>query len=244
MAGTVNTVPGNSKAKMTKTDEALKILVVDDVPANLSALTRVLDGIDAEVITAISGSEALSLALTHEFALILLDVMMPVMDGFEAAELLRGEQSTRHIPIIFITAINKEEKYIFKGYEAGAVDYLFKPVDSVVLRSKVQVFLDLARQKKQLEDEITRRKELERRNEQVIDDLQKALDKVKVLSGFLPICASCKKIRDDQGYWNQIESYITEHSEALFTHSSCPDCTEKLYAKYMKKKNVDKDPQG
>lgn len=127
-----------------------KILIVDDKPANLLAMQGLLEGVEAELISAESGQQALNLVLEHEFALVLLDVQMPEMDGFEAATLIRGRKQTRHLPIIFVTAISKEDEHIFKGYETGAVDYLFKPITPHILRSKVDIFLELDRQRRQL----------------------------------------------------------------------------------------------
>ncbi|HSO21023.1 MAG TPA: response regulator, partial [Desulfosarcina sp.] len=132
-------------------DETIEILVVDDRPENLLAIEGVLERPDLAIVTATSGNEALGLVLEHNFALILLDVQMPGMDGFEVAELIRGSEKTRHIPIIFVTAISKEKAHVFAGYEKGAVDYLFKPLDPVVLRSKVEVFTALFRQRKKLQ---------------------------------------------------------------------------------------------
>ncbi len=133
------------------TNDIIKILLVDDRPDNLFVLESILKSPELTLIKATSGNEALSLVLEHDFALALLDVQMPVMNGFETAELLRGFEKTKHIPIIFITAINKEEKFIFKGYQSGAVDYLFKPLHPDILKSKVNIFLDLYRQQKMLE---------------------------------------------------------------------------------------------
>jgi CheY-like chemotaxis protein len=124
-------------------EEMAKILVVDDRPENLLAIEAVLDRPDLSIITATSGNRALGLVLEHNFALILLDVQMPEMDGFEVAELIRSSEKTRHIPIIFVTAINKEKAHVFTGYEKGAVDYLFKPLDPAILRSKVNIFVEL-----------------------------------------------------------------------------------------------------
>ncbi len=131
---------------MTNVDKT-KILIVDDRPENLLVLESLLDNIDCTIAKATSGNEALSLMLDHEIALVLLDVQMPEMDGFEVAELMRGSEKTRYIPIIFVTAISKEQKCIFKGYEVGAVDYLFKPIEPIILQSKVRVFLELYNQK-------------------------------------------------------------------------------------------------
>ncbi len=133
------------------TDEKIKILVVDDRPENLMAIEGVLEQPGLSIITATSGNEALGLVLEHSFALILLDVQMPGMDGFEVAELMRGSEKTRHIPIIFLTAISKDETHVFTGYEKGAVDYLFKPIDPLILRSKTNVFVELFQQRKALQ---------------------------------------------------------------------------------------------
>ncbi|ACL04664.1 diguanylate cyclase [Desulfatibacillum aliphaticivorans] len=127
------------------------ILLVDDKPENLLALEKLLEAPDVEIVKASSGNEALSLILEREFALILLDVQMPGMDGFETAELIQSNKDTRHIPIIFVTAISKEQKHVFRGYEAGAVDYLFKPLDPYILKGKVRTFLELHRQRLTLE---------------------------------------------------------------------------------------------
>jgi two-component system, cell cycle response regulator len=132
-------------------DETIKILVVDDRPENLMAIEGVLERPDLTIISATSGNQALGLVLEHNFALILLDVQMPGMDGFEVAELMRGSEKTRHIPIIFVTAISKEDTHVFTGYEKGAVDYLFKPLDPQILRSKVNIFVELFQQRKKLQ---------------------------------------------------------------------------------------------
>ncbi|MDD4646154.1 MAG: response regulator [Bacteroidales bacterium] len=136
----------------------VKILIVDDSEENLFAMEALLDNPDLLIITARSGNEALGILLEQEVALILLDVQMPGMNGFETAELLRGSSRTKHIPIIFVTAINKETRHIFQGYESGAVDYLFKPIEPEILKSKVRVFIDLHQQKQTLEN-ITRKLE-------------------------------------------------------------------------------------
>jgi len=126
--------------------EKLKVLLVDDRAENLVSLKKLLERPDAEFLLAESGNEALNLMLDHDLALVLLDVQMPQMDGFEVAELMRRSMRTRKVPIIFVTAINKERRHQFHGYEAGAVDYIFKPVDPFIIRSKVNVFLEIKRQ--------------------------------------------------------------------------------------------------
>jgi signal transduction histidine kinase len=120
-----------------------KLLIVDDLPENLQALNALIRGDGREVFQAGSGEEALALLLQHDFAMAFLDVQMPGMDGFELAELMRGTEKTRQIPIVFVTAAGKELNYSFKGYEAGAVDVLYKPLDPRAVKGKVQVFVAL-----------------------------------------------------------------------------------------------------
>src|SRR5947209_2192783 len=126
-------------------DDRPPVLLVDDRPENLVALEAVLAPLDCRLVRATSGSEALKRLLEDDFAVILLDVQMPELDGFETADYIKRRERTRSIPIIFVTAISKEEHHVFRGYEAGAVDYVFKPYDPVVLRSKVAVFVELWR---------------------------------------------------------------------------------------------------
>lgn len=120
-----------------------KLLLVDDVAANLTALSAIFEPLRCELVLASSGDAALRAVLEHDFAAILLDVQMPGLDGFETAALIRGRPRSRHVPIIFLTAVSKERDMIFRGYERGAVDYLVKPFHPDILRSKVSVFLEL-----------------------------------------------------------------------------------------------------
>ena len=130
--------------------EPVHILLVDDRPENLLALEAVLEPLGQHLMRATSGEEALRALLVRDFALILLDVQMPGMNGFETAQLIKARERSRSIPIIFLTAISKEEAYVVRGYEAGAVDYLSKPFNPDVLRSKVAVFVELHHRREQL----------------------------------------------------------------------------------------------
>jgi PAS domain S-box-containing protein len=121
----------------------VNILIVDDRPEGLLAVQAVLDSAEYNLVTANSGTEALKYLLNDEFAVILLDVQMPVMNGFETATLIKTREKSRDIPIIFMSAINKDEFYVYQGYEAGAVDYLLKPFDPYILKSKVSIFVDI-----------------------------------------------------------------------------------------------------
>ncbi|MEI8258970.1 MAG: response regulator, partial [Deltaproteobacteria bacterium] len=127
------------------------ILIVDDKPNNLFALERILKDVPARVLKANSGDEALALSLHHDFAIAILDVQMPGMDGYELAELLLGNPSTSRVPIIFLSAAHVDEAHRFRGYESGAVDYLVKPLDPAILLGKVSVFLELARMRTELQ---------------------------------------------------------------------------------------------
>jgi signal transduction histidine kinase len=130
-------------------EEPSNLLIVDDLPENLQALDALIRDEKRVVYRAHSGEEALALLLDHEFALAILDVQMPGMDGFELAELMRGTERTRHIPIVFVSAAGKELNYAFKGYETGAVDFLYKPLDPDAVRSKVNVFVTLDQQRRE-----------------------------------------------------------------------------------------------
>jgi len=142
--------------------EPANVLVVDDEPANLQAVEAALDGIPAEIISVTSGREALRVLLQHNVALILLDVQLPTLDGFETAQLIRERPRTRHVPIIFLTAYSHNEGDIRKGYELGAVDYLFKPFVPEVLRAKVQAFIDLRNRTAEVRAQAQQLQELER----------------------------------------------------------------------------------
>jgi two-component system, sensor histidine kinase and response regulator len=140
--------------------DSIKFLLVDDVEENLVALAALLQQPGLEIFQARSATEALELLLVHDFAIAILDVQMPEMDGFELAELMRGPERSRHVPIIFVTAGARDQHRVFKGYESGAVDFLFKPIDPAILRHKAAVFFELYRQRQQLAREIEARDRL------------------------------------------------------------------------------------
>ncbi len=183
------------------------ILLVDDDPVNLQVLLEYLDEEGFRVLIAEDGEDAIEQAEFAQPNIILLDVMMPGMNGFETCEYLRKHSQTREIPVILITALSDTRNKI-KGFHSGAVDYIVKPFQQEEVLARIQTHLTLQRQK---------------------TELRAALEKVKLLSGLLPICSNCKMIRDDKGYWQQIESYIRKHSEAEFSHALCPECAQRLY---------------
>jgi len=145
-----------------------KILVVDDTPANLVAMRRLLARTDADIFEADSGNEALALCLDHQFALVLLDVNMPEMDGFEVAQFISESDDMRDTPIIFVTAAYADDINRIKGYTSGAVDYIAKPINDVILQSKVKIFLELYRARALLQGALD---ELSTRNEQLTNEV-------------------------------------------------------------------------
>ena len=149
-----------------------KLLIVDDLPENLLALEALIKREDREVYKALSADEALSLLLQHEFALAILDVQMPGMNGFELAELMRSTDRTKNIPIVFVSAAGRELNYAFKGYESGAVDFLHKPLDIHAVKSKVNVFVDLFRQRKAMRLQVEELERSRREQEQLLATLQ------------------------------------------------------------------------
>ncbi|MEC4168062.1 hybrid sensor histidine kinase/response regulator [Pseudomonas sp. MS-1(2024)] len=149
-----------------------KLLIVDDLPENLLALEALIKREDRIVYKALSADEALSLLLQHEFAMAILDVQMPGMNGFELAELMRGTAKTKNIPIVFVSAAGREMNYAFKGYESGAVDFLHKPLDIHAVKSKVNVFVELYRQSKAMKQQVEALEQSRREQETLLAQLQ------------------------------------------------------------------------
>jgi PleD family two-component response regulator len=192
----------------------MKILIVDDIPENISALAIALESEGFDIKTAAGGEQALQIVHNDSFDLILLDIKMNGIDGFETCLALKKSDATKDIPVIFLT-VSKETEAVVYGFACGGVDYIAKPFRQEEVCARVRTHLYL--------------RALVKEKEKLIGELKEALAKVKTLSGLLPICSSCKKIRDDKGYWNQIETYIRERSEADFTHGICPKCAKMLY---------------
>jgi DNA-binding response OmpR family regulator len=206
---------------MTKSTKQM-VLVVDDSPFEREYLSTLLTNENRYIIQCASGEEAIEILKGFEVALILLDVQLEGISGLKTARKLHENPKTKDIPIIFITGQDTQTEHMFEGYDAGAVDYLVKPVEPMWLKSKVDVFCRLSQLRKVVEDQLT---EIQEKN----DELNRQLEEIQVLRGFIPICASCKMVRDDSGFWQNIEHYICDHSGAEFSHSLCPGCTDKLY---------------
>ena len=196
------------------------VLVVDDEPINIMIAERILQKNGYETISVNHGNDALEILQTKPVDLILLDIMMPDINGFEVCGKLMQNEKTKDIPVIFLTAVTDKES-IIKGFEVGGKDYLTKPFNTteLVARVKTHVDLKLARDSQ----------------EKLIKELKSALDEIDTLSGLLPICSHCKKIRDDSGYWQGVEQYIAARSDAQFSHGICPDCMREYYPKVAAK---------
>ena len=176
----------------------INLLVVDDIAQNLTAIEALLARPGLVILRAASGAEALELLLANEVALALIDVQMPHMDGFELAELIRGSERTRAIPLIFLTAATREPSYSFRGYEAGAVDFMFKPLDPQALIGKVKVFVELYQQKRQLAAQLAELKHALHLNEMFIavlgHDLRTPLSVVMNGAMLLPMLTDLPKV--------------------------------------------------
>jgi CheY-like chemotaxis protein len=214
----------------------MSILIVDDSESERLLLEAILKG---KGYTSLRLMDSAPAAFRHlgmersdgrkgtpaEVDLILMDIMMPELNGIEACRQIKWFGSLRDIPIIMVTA-NSEVEHLQAAFAAGAMDYITKPVKKVELLARVGSALALKR-----ETDVRKRweQELMVRNR----ELEKALEEVKVLRGFISICSSCKKIRNDQGKWEQLEAYIQQHSEAMFSHGICSDCMKKLYPDFV-----------
>ncbi len=181
------------------------VLIVDDQITNLQLLLHFLQLHGFETHIAENGERALRVLDHLKPDLILLDVMMPGMDGFETCKQIKLQPELANIPIIFMTAMASLEHKI-EGFEAGGADYITKPFDQDEALLRINTHITLYRQQQQLEQ---------------------MLAKKRALAGILRICPSCKRIRNSEGYWLQVERYLAEHSEALFRHGICPNCQGK-----------------
>ena len=204
------------------------ILVVDDSPDNLTILANTLANAGHNTLIASSGDSALNQLSHHLPDLILLDVLMPGIDGFETCRRLKAKPDTANIPVIFMTSLSDVEN-IVKGFEVGGVDYITKPFQQDEMLVRINTHLTIRSLQKQLEVKNTQSNE---KNAQ----LEAALDRVKLLSGILPICCNCKKIRNDEGSWQDVVIYVRDHSEAMFSHGICPDCKMELYPEIFEDK--------
>jgi phosphoserine phosphatase RsbU/P len=177
----------------------MNILVVDDDPTLLCILQRTLTQLGHHVTTRGDGVEALRFYQQDHAQLVISDMLMPVMDGLELCRRIRSTNRSAYTYIILLTAVEGKAGYL-EGMAAGADDFISKPFDRDMLAARVAV----------------------------AERILSLQSQVKHLTGLLPICSTCKKVRDDQNYWHQVESYVACHTDAKFTHSYCPECAHKL----------------
>ena len=194
----------------------MKILIAEDDFTSRALLAGLLKREGHEVTATVNGAEAWqALQRPAAPALAILDWMMPEMDGIEVVRRIRARQRTDPPPYLIMLTCRDKKADIIAGLEAGADDYLAKPFDPGELRARIEV----GRRMVEMEATLAAK----------IEELRKALEQIKTLRGIVPICGYCKKIRDDQGFWSQVEAYVSQHSEAQFSHGICPECVAKRF---------------
>jgi CheY-like chemotaxis protein len=193
----------------------MRILIAEDDLTSRTVLASVLKKEGHEVTATVNGAEAWEVLQQPDAPLLaILDWMMPEVNGLEVVRRVRSLPTNRPPHLIMLTT-KSEKDDIIAGLEAGASDYLAKPFHVGELRARIEVGRRMVEMQAALADKI--------------EELRQALDQIKTLRGIVPICAGCKQIRDDRGYWNQVEVYVRDHTEAQFSHGICPDCMKKLY---------------
>lgn len=203
----------------------MRILIAEDDFTSRNMLTAVLTKAGYEVVVTTNGAEAWAeLKKPDAPSLIILDWMMPEMDGLEVLNCIRAQEH-EHPPYIIMLTSRGEKNDIITGLNAGADDYLAKPFDFGELRARVDVGRRMVALQEQLATQFR--------------ELRQALDHIKTLQGIVPICMFCKKIRDDQGYWDQVEVYVSKHTNAEFSHGICQECMDKHYPEEFDDDNLD-----
>ncbi len=193
----------------------VKILVVDDDPDVLFATARVVKKGGYQTITAGSGKETLEKIASEMPDLILMDVVMPDIEGPELCRRIKEDPNLKGIYVVLTSGSRVESEQQADGLDSGADGYIARPLTNREFLSRVNAMVRILR--------------AERERDALIIELKKAISEIKQLSGMLPICSHCKKIRDDKGYWSQIENYISAHSDTQFSHGICPECAKKYY---------------
>ena len=205
----------------------IAVLYVEDEQTTRETVSAMLERQIRTVYRAVDGKEGLSVFKARRPEIVITDIRMPVMDGLDMAREIKALAPRTHV---IVTTAHNDTEFFLDAIDIGIDQYVLKPVDRDRLFTaikKCQEILSLERTIKFKDAEQKR----------LIKELQEAIASIKTLSGLIPICASCKKIRDDQGYWNQLEAYISEHSSAEFSHGICPDCAVKMYPGYQKKED-------
>jgi len=241
--------------------ESGEILIVEDSPTQAIQLQNLLEEDGYKVSAATNGADALAHLGEHRPALVISDIVMPDMDGYEMCAKIKANDVLKSIPVILLTQLVEPED-IVKGLECGADNFVTKPYDPKLLLSQVRYLLInrmirinprtemgieiffaggrhfINSDRIQIlnllfstyENSLQQKRELERINKK----LKEALNTINTLHGIIPICAGCKKIRDDKGAWSQVEAYISKHSDVQFSHGLCPECAKRLYPEIIK----------
>lgn len=173
------------------------VVVVDDNPSNIRVIGKILDENGYEPAVFLNGAKAMEFLDKETPDILLLDIMMPEMDGYEICKRIKARNDLKYLPIIFITAKTETED-IVKAFECGAADYITKPFNMAEMLARVKTHVEMRR-----------------------------------LKSLLPICSNCKKIRDDEGYWSDVETYLRTHTDIVFSHGICPDCNKELYSAFL-----------
>ena len=205
----------------------LSVLYVEDEPLTREAVAEILERRVREVFLARDGSEGLEMFRINRPDLVMTDIRMPVMDGLKMSRAVREESKEA---LIIVTTAHSDTPYMLDAIDIGIDQYVIKPVSVEKLDRAIDKCAEIIEYRRAHKLYLAER-------EQLITDLSKALAEIKTLHGIIPICASCKKIRDDEGAWQQVESYIRDHSDAEFSHGICPDCAKRLYGKYLREDN-------
>jgi DNA-binding response OmpR family regulator len=209
-----------------------KVLVTDDDPEIRLMSTMLLRRTGYEVLEASTGQECLDSLRVHYPDLVLLDVMLPDMTGTQVCRQIKNDENLKDIFVILASGIRISSENQAEGLDIGADGYIVRPIPNKEFLARIQA----GERIKRAEDAL---REKERQQQTLISQLEEALAEIKTLKGCIPICATCKKIRDDEGFWNHLEAYISKHTDATFTHGICPTCLEQ--AKTEMKKVLKKD---
>ena len=211
-----------------------RLLIVDDLPENIKVLGNCLQYEGYIISFATSGEQAIEMALKNRIDLILLDIMMPGMDGYQVCRALKLQAHSKDVPVIFITAKTEKED-IVRGFDAGAVDYITKPFNAAELSARVRTHLELKKSRQIIENQAEELAWVNKRLIEKNNKLQQAIDEIETLKGLLPVCSNCKRIRaanadpNQPNSWISLEAYLNEHTAVEVTHSICPECMVKLY---------------
>ena len=229
--------------------EKTKILIVEDSPTQLIMLQQFLEDNDFDVKCASNGAHALSLLKNYTPTLIISDVVMPEINGYELCRNIKTDNKLKNISVILLTTLSEPED-IIRGLECGADNFVTKPFNEESLLSTINYILVNRKIRRIHRSDISinvffggKKHRVNSDRLQILDmlfstyekiviqkkELEQALKTIQTLKGLIPICSNCKKVRDDKGFWNTVETYIQERSDAKFSHGICPDCIKKLY---------------